>query len=159
MARRSGLQGIPLPNQRNGTGSSGGSRRKRAPGVMSTSSRIRWATSFRLAVGDGMRAKSPASSWAKNSRALHLDHIRYRQRNGNDQWCGRGDSNPHFLPENGFSYRYRFPCRPNSGVCRSGLSLHHSLWAPGAARLVSTPSRRRDWLGISIGRTGSLPRI
>lgn len=32
----------------------------------------------------------------------------------------------------------------------SGLSLHRSVAALGAARLVSTPSRHRAWLGIAI---------
>jgi len=34
----------------------------------------------------------------------------------------------------------------------SGLYLHHSPWGLGAARLVSTPSRKhfRAWLGIAI---------
>jgi hypothetical protein len=32
----------------------------------------------------------------------------------------------------------------------SGLSLHPSRAALGAARLVSTPSRFRAWLGIAI---------
>src|SRR5579864_1934847 len=32
----------------------------------------------------------------------------------------------------------------------SGLSLHPGVAALGAARLVSTPSRRRAWLGIAV---------
>jgi hypothetical protein len=32
----------------------------------------------------------------------------------------------------------------------SGLSLHLGVAALGAARLVSTPSRFRAWLGIAI---------
>lgn len=58
----------------------------------------------------------------------------------------------------GFSYRYGFrrPCRARPGL-QSGLSLHRlpvSFRGLGAARLVSTPSRRKHsvwaWLGIAI---------
>jgi len=59
------------------------------------------------------------------------------------EWCGRGDSNPHGISPNGFSYRLRLSPPRVSASLRSGLSLHR---APngrgvGAARLVSTPSR------------------
>jgi hypothetical protein len=66
-------------------------------------------------------------------------------------WCGRRDSNPQGPKPNGFSYRLRLSppeCRlletPPPGL-RSGLSLHRlpdQLRSLGAARLVSTPSRR-----------------
>jgi hypothetical protein len=65
------------------------------------------------------------------------------------KWCGRSDLNRHR------------PCGPTDfrtpsafaaaqgGRSWSGLSLHHGVAALGAARLVSTPSRLRAWLGIT----------
>jgi len=38
----------------------------------------------------------------------------------------------------------------------SGLSLHLGPKALGAARLVSTPSPQGAWLGIAVGRTGTV---
>jgi hypothetical protein len=52
------------------------------------------------------------------------------------------------LRPNGFSYHFDFRRHP-SGRSWSGLSLHHGVAALGAARLVSTPSRIRAWLGIA----------
>ena len=63
------------------------------------------------------------------------------------KWCPRGDSNSHILSDNRFSYHFGFH-RPVEGSW-SGLSLHHRRMPLGAARLVSTPSRFRAWLGIS----------
>src|SRR5262249_30549369 len=61
--------------------------------------------------------------------------------------------NPHGKTPNGFSYQLRLSPPPNWRLW-SGLSLHPSAWALGAARLVSTPScrlfRRQAWLGIAI---------
>ena len=74
-------------------------------------------------------------------------------------WCGRRDSNPHGVTPNGFSYQLRLSPPPSLGLQAlayktwrlwSGLSLHPSDFALGAARLVSTPSRLRAWLGIAI---------
>jgi hypothetical protein len=62
-------------------------------------------------------------------------------------WCPRGDSNSHILTDNRFSYHFGFR-RPVKGSW-SGLSLHRRPMPLGAARLVSTPSRFRAWLGIS----------
>lgn len=66
--------------------------------------------------------------------------------------------NPHDLAVNGFSYHLRFspppPIRHRRGLW-SGLSLHRTpdwLRDLGAARLVSTPSRFRAWLGIAISQ-------
>ena len=53
------------------------------------------------------------------------------------------------LRPNGFSYHFGFRRRPD-GRSWSGLSLHRGVAALGAARLVSTPSRFRAWLGIAI---------
>ena len=51
-------------------------------------------------------------------------------------------------------YGFRRPnVAPVGGLAlglRSGLSLHRGVAALGAARLVSTPSRFRAWLGIAI---------
>src|SRR5436309_12013306 len=49
---------------------------------------------------------------------------------------------------NGFSYQLRLSPPPMWRLW-SGLSLHPGVAAVGAARLVSTPSRRRAWLGIT----------
>src|ERR1043166_4864466 len=84
-------------------------------------------------------------------------------------WCGRGDSNPHGVTPNGFSYQLRLS-PPLLRAFRaserswSGLSLHpaprpdHARGerSLGAARLVSTPSRCRAWLGIAVER---FPRV
>ena len=80
---------------------------------------------------------------------------------GKKKWCGRRDLNPHgpcgptdFLAICGF--RRPAAKRPGNALAGlwSGLSLHHSRKAAGAARLVSTPSRPecsvRAWLGIAI---------
>jgi hypothetical protein len=53
------------------------------------------------------------------------------------------------LRPNGFSYHFDFRRRPARRLW-SGLSLHPGVAALGAARLVSTPSRFRAWLGIAI---------
>jgi hypothetical protein len=107
-------------------------------------------------------------------------------------WCGRGDSNPHGVTPNGFSYQLRLspplrsaareggfvvwtipsPCPAERADFRHpalffswsmifsenrfplfGIMLHRGL---GAARLVSTPSRCRAWLGIAVER---FPRV
>lgn len=67
-------------------------------------------------------------------------------------WCGRGESNPHGLSPNGFSYHFGFrrPRRDRCGLW-SGLSLHPSRQAVGAARLVSTPSRPGSPSGLGSG--------
>lgn len=67
-------------------------------------------------------------------------------------WCGRGDLNPHdLLGSADFHTTSAFAAPPGAGSW-SGLYLHHSPWGLGAARLVSTPSRKRfrAWLGIAI---------
>ena len=51
----------------------------------------------------------------------------------------------------GFSYLPQLSLPPLLRRLGSGLSLHHDPKALGAARLVSTPSRCRAWLGIGIG--------
>ena len=72
-------------------------------------------------------------------------------------WCGRPELNRHGLTPNGFSYPLRLsPPDPARRSRRrglgSGLSLHPGPAALGAARLVSTPSRFRAWLGIAISQ-------
>ena len=64
-------------------------------------------------------------------------------------WCGRSDLNRHrpcgptdFLTPSAFA-------AAQHGRSWSGLSLHRGVAALGAARLVSTPSRLRAWLGIT----------
>src|SRR5208282_926418 len=55
-----------------------------------------------------------------------------------EAWCGRGDSNPHGITPNGFSYQLRLS-PPRNCVC--GLDYTFTLaCALGAARLASTPS-------------------
>jgi hypothetical protein len=49
----------------------------------------------------------------------------------------------------GFSYQLRLSPPLRLQRLWSGLSLHRGVAALGAARLVSTPSRRRAWLGIT----------
>ena len=51
------------------------------------------------------------------------------------------------LRPNGFSYHFDF--RRRIARSWSGLSLHRSVAALGAPRLVSTPSHRWAWLGIT----------
>lgn len=68
------------------------------------------------------------------------------------RWCGRGDSNPHRPKPYGFSYLPRLS-PPPGGV----WGLDYPFTMPrcrglGAARLVSTPSRERAWLGITISQ-------
>ena len=59
------------------------------------------------------------------------------------------------MPTTAFAARAQCGLTPAYGLW-SGLSLHHlpMLWGLGAARLVSTPSRRKfsvqAWLGIAI---------
>ena len=74
------------------------------------------------------------------------------------RWCGRRDSNPHPLTGSRFSCHFGFRRRPR-GRSWSGLSLRPSSMAVGAARLVSTPSPARAWLGIGLGRPFSFPRL
>jgi hypothetical protein len=75
-------------------------------------------------------------------------------------WCGRRDSNPHERKLNGFSYHpTAFAARTQRVSARQVCGLDYpftvsrKVWDLGAARLVSTPSRRkahRAWLGIAI---------
>jgi hypothetical protein len=75
---------------------------------------------------------------------------RTRSRRTNNVWCGRPDSNRHGETPNGFSYHLRLSPPPmNIRRLWSGLSLHPSEVALGAARLVSTPSPVGAWLGIA----------
>jgi hypothetical protein len=74
------------------------------------------------------------------------------------RWCGRRDSNPHPLTGSRFSYHFGFRRRQRRRSW-SGLSLRPSSMAVGAARLVSTPSLTRAWLGIGLGRPLSFPRL
>ncbi len=74
--------------------------------------------------------------------------------------------NPHGLAACGFSYRLRLspPRRSAIGAeagLRSGLSLHlfPVLWGLGAARLVSTPSRRSFPPGLARDCHYRVPRI
>jgi hypothetical protein len=84
-----------------------------------------------------------------------------RRRSWQKEWCGRRDSNPHERKLNGFSYR------PTAFAARTRLlvrtrqvcgldypfTVSRKIRGLGAARLVSTPSRRRAhrvWLGIAI---------
>jgi len=55
-----------------------------------------------------------------------------------------------FIPATAFAASSLHSIRKES--LGSGLSLHLSLSALGAARLVSTPSRFRAWLGIAISK-------
>src|SRR5712671_3381530 len=70
--------------------------------------------------------------------------------------CGAGGGTRTLtgLPPTDFrtSYGFRRRQAPSYEPWRlwSGLSLHPSGFALGAARLVSTPSRFRAWLGIAI---------
>jgi hypothetical protein len=75
-----------------------------------------------------------------------------------DGWCGRRDSNPHSLFEKQIFVPPRLSPPPHWRSW-SGLSLRHSLPTVGAARLVSTPSPGGAWLGISLVRTLSFPRL
>jgi hypothetical protein len=84
------------------------------------------------------------------SNPVRLETIR-------EDWCGRGESNPQgllarriFIPATVFTAAHHILKIP--GRLWSGLSLHLSECALGAARLVSTPSRCRAWLGIAIGK-------
>src|SRR5262249_13103733 len=84
-------------------------------------------------------------------------------------WCGRGDSNPHGVTPNGFSYQLRLsPPLLRAVALRRVRGLDYPFTLPrapdhvrserglGAARLVSTPSRFRAWLGIAVER---FPRV
>jgi len=64
-------------------------------------------------------------------------------------WCGRPDLNRHRpCGPTDFHTTSAFAATQN-GRSWSGLSLHLGVAALGAARLVSTPSRCRAWLGIA----------
>ena len=63
------------------------------------------------------------------------------------RWCPRGDSNSHVLADNRFSYHFGF--RRPFRVRGLDYPFTVGLMPLGAARLVSTPSRFRAWLGIS----------
>ena len=102
---------------------------------------------------DGARASSP--------RQLEMAERRWRR-----QWCGRPDLNRHssFEPRD-FHTTSAFAASPGR-VCAFGSFVVWTIPSPsrvralGAARLVSTPSRRSfdrsAWLGIACYR---FPRI
>ena len=79
-------------------------------------------------------------------------------------WCSRPESNRYDLAIDGFSYLPQLSLPLRVQRLGSGLSLHHSLLAIGAARLVSTPS---EFLRLGSGLAsaqyrslaGSVPRI
>ncbi len=56
-----------------------------------------------------------------------------------------------FIPTTAFAADAVAPSGARAGLW-SGLSLHLGVAALGAARLVSTPSRCRAWLGIAISQ-------
>jgi hypothetical protein len=68
--------------------------------------------------------------------------------------AGGGNRTPTTYRSTDFHTRHGF--RRRQWRLESGLSLHHGPKALGAARLVSTPSPRGAWLGIAVGRTGTV---
>jgi len=70
---------------------------------------------------------------------------------GKRVWCGRRELNPHGLAACGFSYHFGFH-RPAGRVRGLDYTFTIPYEGLGAARLVSTPSRKRfqAWLGIAI---------
>ena len=77
---------------------------------------------------------------------------------GCSYWCGRGDSNPHGLTPNGFSYQLRLSpprLRPTGFGAVRGLDYPFTVarfLALGAARLVSTPSLPECSFGQGLAR-------
>src|SRR5580698_9501098 len=67
-------------------------------------------------------------------------------------WCGRRELNPHGLAACGFSYRFGFRRPAKGGFVVWTIPSPFLTRGLGAARLVSTPSRKcfRAWLGIAI---------
>lgn len=77
-----------------------------------------------------------------------MSSMRSRRQKRIDGAGGRNRTGTALRPTD-FLTRYGFRRRP-VGRLWSGLSLHRSPLAVGAARLVSTPSRFRAWLGITM---------
>jgi hypothetical protein len=67
-------------------------------------------------------------------------------------WCGRRELNPHGLAACGFSYHFGFRRPAKCGFVVWTIPSPFPMRGLGAARLVSTPSRKhfRAWLGIAI---------
>jgi len=67
-------------------------------------------------------------------------------------WCGRRELNPHGLAACGFSYHFGFRRPASDGFVVWTIPSPFPAGGLGAARLVSTPSRKRFriWLGIAI---------
>ena len=67
-------------------------------------------------------------------------------------WCGRRELNPHGLAACGFSYHFGFRRPAIGGFVVWTIPSPFLTRGLGAARLVSTPSRKRfqAWLGIAI---------
>lgn len=79
-------------------------------------------------------------------------------------WCGRPDLNRHGVAPDEFSYQLRFSPPPLRAFVVWTIPSPWHLRALGAARLVSTPSRRTfvlwAWLGITNASSGvRLPRV
>lgn len=75
-------------------------------------------------------------------------------------WCSRPESNRYDLAIDGFSYLPQLSLPLRVQRLGSGLSLHRSLSALGAARLVSTPSELlRLGSGLASACAGSVPRL
>jgi hypothetical protein len=67
-------------------------------------------------------------------------------------WCGRRELNPHGLAACGFSCHFGFRRPASGGFVVWTIPSPFPTRGLGAARLVSTPSRKRfqAWLGIAI---------
>src|SRR5579875_3033713 len=106
----------------------------------------------------GDRAHPSSSPAAGRSRAnrpgekLHDSTAWTRYQMEELSWCGRRELNPHGLAACGFSYRFGFRRPARGGFVVWTIPSPFLIRGLGAARLVSTPSRKcfRAWLGIAI---------